>query len=83
MFDSTSSVSRRVGMAVFGVAFATVPVIAALSGAPAQPVAEPACTGSESIVDGTPTCVPAPAAPEASNIQPAPADTQQQDGGHH
>ncbi|OBB45603.1 hypothetical protein [Mycobacterium sp. 852002-51961_SCH5331710] len=83
MFDLSPSVSRRVGLAIVGVAFAAVPVITALGGGPAQSVAEPACSGSESIVDGTPTCVPAPAAPGVSNVQPAPVDTQQQDGGHH
>ncbi|MGE2722619.1 hypothetical protein [Mycolicibacterium celeriflavum] len=83
MFDSSNSVSRRVGIAALGVAFAAAFAVAALGGASAHSVAEPACYGSESIVDGTPTCVPAPAAPGVSNVQPAPADSQQQDGGHH
>ncbi|WP_133147299.1 hypothetical protein [Mycolicibacterium novocastrense] len=76
-------VSRCAGAAVLGCALAAGSVITALGGASAQSVAEPACSGSESIVDGTPTCVPSPAAPGVSNVQPAPADTQQQDGGHH
>ncbi|OBK82625.1 hypothetical protein [Mycobacterium sp. 1164985.4] len=83
MFDLSNPSSRRLGLAIVGVAFAATPVITALGGGPAQSVAEPGCSGSESIVDGTPTCVPAPAAPGVSNVQPPPVDTQQQDGGHH
>lgn len=76
-------VSRCAGVAVLGCALAAVPVITALGGAPTPSVAEPACSGSESIVDGTPTCVPAPTAPGVTNSAPAPIDNQQQDGGHH
>nr|WP_131721730.1 hypothetical protein [Mycolicibacterium komanii]CRL73011.1 hypothetical protein CPGR_03080 [Mycolicibacterium komanii] len=83
MFDLSNPASRRVGLAIVGVAFAAAPVITALGSGPALLVAEPACSGSESIVDGTPTCVPAPAAPGVSNVQPPAVDTQQQDGGHH
>ncbi len=74
---------RCAGAVVLGCALTAGSVVTTLAGASAQSITEPACSGSESIVDGTPTCVPAPVAPGVSNVQPAPADTQQQDGGHH
>ncbi|BBZ20383.1 hypothetical protein [Mycolicibacterium gadium] len=84
MFDPERLARRLVGAAVLGVAFAAAPVMAALTNTPAQVVAEPSCVGSESIVDGTPTCVPAPVPPEAPTAGPgAPVDTQRDDGGHH
>jgi hypothetical protein len=83
VFDLPSPVKRLAGAAILGFALAAAPAITALSGAQAQSVAEPACVGSESVVDGTPTCVPAPTAPEASDPQTGPVDSQQHDGGHH
>lgn len=83
MFESSRPAARLAGAAVLGFALATAPVITALTGTPLQSVAEPACTGSESIVDGTPTCVPAPLPPEVSSPQTGSVDSQQQDGGHH
>ncbi|VEG46232.1 Uncharacterised protein [Mycolicibacterium flavescens] len=83
MSELSKIVSRCAGTVVLGCALAAVPVVTALGGAPAQSGAEPACIGSESIVDGTPTCVPAPTAPAAPDAPPAPVDSQQPDGGHH
>ena len=83
MFDLPSPVARFTGATILGFALVAAPAIIALSGAHAQSVAEPACDGSESIVDGTPTCVPAPTAPEAPDPQTGSADSRQHDGGHH
>ncbi len=84
MFDLPRTTTRFIGAAAIGVALAAAPAVAVLGETPAQPLAEPACIGAESIVDGTPTCVPAPAAPTAaevpSNTGP---DSQEHDGGHH
>ncbi len=83
MSELSKFVSRCAGAVVLGCALAAVPAVTELGGAPAQSVAEPACSGSESVVDGTPTCVPAPTAPTAPDAAPAPIDSQQPDGGHH
>ncbi len=83
MSELSKPISRCAGAVILGCALAAVPVVIALSDAPAQSVGEPACSGSESIVDGTPTCVPAPTAPAAPDAAPAPVDSQQPDGGHH
>lgn len=83
MFESLGSVGRLAGAVALGFALAAAPAIISLTAAPVQSVAEPACSGSESIVDGTPTCVPAPPAPEAPSPPTGSVDSQQQDGGHH
>ncbi|MGY4866958.1 hypothetical protein [Mycolicibacterium elephantis] len=84
MFDLPRSTSRFLSAAALGVALTAAPAMAALNQTPSQPLAEPACVGAESVVDGTPTCVPAPApsaAPEApSNTG---VDSQEHDAGHH
>jgi hypothetical protein len=84
MFDLRRFVGRLIAAAAIGVGLAGVPTLAVLTDPPVQAVAEPACTGSESIVDGTPTCVPAPVAPPPPTAGPGvPIDAQQDDGGHH
>ncbi|KUH94942.1 hypothetical protein [Mycobacterium sp. IS-1556] len=83
MFDLPRPVRRLAGAAVLGVALAAGPAVAALTDTHPQSVAEPACTGSESVVDGKPTCVPAPTAPDASNPVTGPVDSREHDGGHH
>ncbi|MGV0714131.1 hypothetical protein ABQE93_01880 [Mycolicibacterium sp. XJ662] len=84
MFDLPRTTTRFIGAAAVGVALAAAPAVAALSETPAQPLAEPACIGAESVVDGTPTCVPAPVPPEAPTAGiGAPVDSQEHDAGHH
>lgn len=83
MFDLPRSVSRLAGAAVLAFALVAAPAVTVLSGARAQSVAEPACSGSESVVDGTPTCVPEPSAPRVPSPVVGSADSQQHDGGHH
>ncbi|MBY0290546.1 MAG: hypothetical protein K2X52_25875 [Mycobacteriaceae bacterium] len=84
MFDLERLARSLVGAAVIGVAVAAAPAMTALTNTTVQVVAEPACAGSESIVDGTPTCVAPPVAPEAPTAGPgAPVDSQRDDGGHH
>lgn len=82
MLDLPWPARRLVGAAVVGVAFVAAP-IAALTDTPSQPVAQTACSGNESIVDGTETCVPGPAVPDASNPQSGTPDGQLHDGNHH
>ncbi|MGE2691121.1 hypothetical protein [Mycolicibacterium pulveris] len=58
--------------------------MATLNETSSLPLAEPACIGAESVVDGTPTCVPAPAAPTAAEVPSYTGpDSQEHDGGHH
>lgn len=82
MFDLPGP-ARFAGAAVLGFAVAVTPVLTAVAGSTSQAVAEPACIGSDSVVDGTPTCAPAPTAPGASDPQTGPIDSRQHDGGHH
>ncbi|MFC3779025.1 hypothetical protein [Mycolicibacterium holsaticum] len=84
MFDLPRSTSRIIAAAAVGVALVAGPAVGALNETPSRSLAEPACTGSESVVDGTPTCVPAPAAPDAPTAGiPAGPDSQEHDAGHH
>ncbi|OBG12016.1 hypothetical protein A5765_15745 [Mycolicibacterium celeriflavum] len=83
MFDLPTPARRLAGAAVLGVALIAGPAVAALTDTDLESVAEPACTGSESVVDGKPTCVPAPTAPDASNPASGPVDSREHDGGHH
>ncbi|MDQ2637999.1 MAG: hypothetical protein M3Y83_14090 [Actinomycetota bacterium] len=84
MFDLPRSTSRLIGAAAIGVALVAAPAMAMLNETPSQPLAEPACTGAESVVDGTPTCVPAPAPPAAPEAPSgAGPDAQEHDAGHH
>ncbi|RAV18125.1 hypothetical protein DQP55_01180 [Mycolicibacterium sp. GF69] len=82
MFELPRSVSRLAGAAVLGFTLVAAPTVTALS-TQAQSVAEPACAGSESVVDGRPTCVPEPSAPRVPSPAVGSADSQQHDGGHH